>query len=70
MNDKKVKLYTTPACSYCVLLKRYLEENDINFEEVDVSEDEEAQKEMVEKSNQMGVPVIEIGEEVIVEKIL
>lgn len=66
MTDKKVKVYSTPTCPYCVTLKRFLEQNDVVFEEVDISEDEEALEEMKEKSGQSGVPVIEIGEEVIV----
>lgn len=59
----KVKVYTTPTCTYCVVLKKYFEEKGVEYEEVDVSEDEEAQKRMIEKTNQMGVPVVEIGEE-------
>jgi len=59
----KIKLYTTPTCTYCVLLKKYLDEKNVEYEEVDVSEDEEAQKRMVEKSGQMGVPVVETEEE-------
>lgn len=63
---KQVKVYTTPTCPYCVTLKRFLEQKDVEFEEVDVSEDEDALEEMKEKSGQTGVPVVEIGEEVIV----
>ncbi len=66
MTDKKVKVYSTPTCPYCVTLKRFLEQNDVEFEEIDISEDEEALEEMKEKSGQSGVPVVEIGEEVIV----
>lgn len=66
MSDKEVKVYTTPTCPYCTTLKRFLEEKDVEFEEVDVSEDEEALEEMKEKSGQTGVPVVEIGEELIV----
>ncbi len=62
----KVKVYTTPACVYCVTLKKFLEEKKIEFEEVDVSKDKTAADEMVEKSGQMGVPVVEIGEKIIV----
>ena len=62
----KVKVYSTPVCPYCVALKEFLKEHNIEFEEVDVSQDEAAQKEMVEKSGQMGVPVVEIDGEIIV----
>ena len=66
MSNKKVKLFTTPTCPYCVTLKKFLEQNDVEFEDIDVSEDEEALDEMKEKSGQTGVPVVEIGDEVIV----
>lgn len=66
MSNKKVKLFTTPTCPYCVTLKKFLEQNDVEFEDIDVSEDEEALEEMKEKSGQTGVPVVEIGDEVIV----
>jgi glutaredoxin 3 len=62
----KVKIYSTPTCVYCVTLKRFLQEKNISFEEVDVSEDKEAADEMIEKTGQMGVPVVEIDDEVIV----
>ncbi len=59
----RVKLYSTPTCTYCVVLKKYLEEKGFEYEEVDVSQDEEAQKRMIDKTGQMGVPVIEIDDE-------
>ena len=62
----KVKVFFTPMCPYCVTLKEFLKEHHIEFEEIDVSQDEAAQKEMIEKSGQMGVPVVEIDGEVIV----
>ena len=61
-----VKVYSTQMCPYCVTLKEFLKANNIAFQEIDVSMDQEAQKEMVEKSGQMGVPVVEIDREVIV----
>ena len=66
MADKKVKVFSTKTCPYCVTLKRFLEEKDVECEEVDIAEDEEGLEEMKEKSGQTGVPVIEIGDEVIV----
>lgn len=62
----KVRLFTTPACPYCYTLKEFLRENKIAFEEIDVSRDEKAAKEMIEKSGQMGVPVLEIDGEIVV----
>ncbi len=62
----KVKVYSTPTCPYCVQAKDYLKSKDVEYEEIDVAVDEAGRNEMVEKSGQMGVPVILIGEEYIV----
>lgn len=62
----KVKVFSTPACPYCETLKQFLKEHGIDFEEFDVSKDKEALKEMKEKTGQMGVPVAEIGEQVVI----
>jgi len=61
-----VKVYSTPSCPYCVALKNFLKENKIDFEDIDVSQDEKAREEMIQKTGQMGVPVIEINSEFIV----
>ena len=63
---KKVKIYSTPQCPYCVALKEFFKEHKVEFEDIDVSQDEKALKEMVEKSGQMGVPVVEIDGEIVV----
>lgn len=62
----KVKVYSTPSCPFCVTLKNFLKEHNVEFEDIDVSENESAQKEMIEKSKQMGVPVVDIDGEIIV----
>ncbi len=62
----KVKVFSTPFCIYCVSLKQFLKEHNIKFEEIDVSKDKTAQEEMIEKSGQMGVPVVEIDGEIII----
>lgn len=62
----KVKVFSTPSCAYCVTLKEFLKEKNVVFEEVDVSQDENALNEMVKKSGQMGVPVVEIDSQIIV----
>ena len=62
----KVKVYSTPVCPYCVYAKEFLKQHNIEFEDVDVSKDQAAAREMVEKSGQMGVPVIAIGDKIIV----
>ena len=63
---KKVTIYSTPTCHFCSLAKDYLTDNNIPFEAFDVASDLTRRKEMVEKSGQLGVPVITIDEEVIV----
>lgn len=62
----KVKIYSTPTCPYCQAAKEFLKEHKIKFEDIDVSKDPKAADEMVEKSGQMGVPVLEIGNQIIV----
>jgi glutaredoxin-like YruB-family protein len=64
--SKKVIVYSTPTCPYCLRLKGFLKESGIEFENKDVSTDEAAKNEMVEKSKQMGVPVIDIEGDIIV----
>ncbi len=59
----KVTIYTTPTCGYCQMAKEFFKENDIEFEEFNVAVDEEKRKEMIEKSGQMGVPVIYVDGE-------
>lgn len=61
-----VKIYSTPDCPWCKRVKKFLKENNIEFKDIDVSSDEKAQKEMVEKSGQQGVPVIDFNGEIIV----
>ncbi len=56
----KVKIYTTPYCPYCALAKGWLEDHGIEYEEIDVSKDRKAAIELVTKTGQTGVPVIEI----------
>ncbi|MBU4266866.1 MAG: glutaredoxin family protein [Candidatus Altiarchaeales archaeon] len=61
-----VKIYSTPTCPYCKMVQEYLKEKDVEFEYIDVAADKKAANEMIEKSGQMGVPVIEIDGKVIV----
>lgn len=58
---KKLRVYSAPSCPYCVSLKLFLKEHNIDFEEVDISKDEKAAQEIITKTNQMGVPVLEIN---------
>ncbi len=64
--SKKVRVYSTPFCPWCVKAKEFLKEHGIEFEEIDVSQDQEAAHRMVEGSGQTGVPVIEISGEFVV----
>lgn len=61
-----VKVYSTESCPWCVKVKAFLKENKIAFEDINVGEDAEALQEMVEKSGQRGVPVIDVNGTIIV----
>ena len=61
-----VKIYTTGNCPYCEMTKQFLKQNNIEYEGIDVSKDKEAAQEMIDKSGQMGVPVIDIDGKIIV----
>ncbi|MFH1461022.1 MAG: glutaredoxin domain-containing protein, partial [Patescibacteria group bacterium] len=54
------------TCPYCVTLKAYLDEKGFKYEDIDVAENKEAAQEMIDKSGQMGVPVSEIGKEIVI----
>ena len=58
--QKKIVVYSTPTCPHCKRAKQFLEERGIPFQVVDVAADKSAREEMIKKSGQMGVPVIEI----------
>jgi glutaredoxin-like YruB-family protein len=62
----EVKVYSTPTCPFCKMAEDFLKENNIEFEHIDVSQDRKKAREMIEKSGQMGVPVIEIDGKIIV----
>ena len=64
--DKQVRVYSTTTCPFCIRLKQYLKDNNIPFEDIDVSTNQQAAEEMVVKSGQMGVPVLDIDGEIIV----
>jgi glutaredoxin 3 len=63
---KKIIVYSTPTCPYCNMVKDFLKEKKIDFEEVDVSKDQDKAEEMMKKSGQMGVPVLDIEGEIII----
>ncbi len=61
-----VAIYTTPSCSYCALAKSYLSGKGISYSEYNVAQDTRKAEEMVRKSGQMGVPVLDINGKIIV----
>ena len=63
---KKIKIYSTPTCPFCIRVKQFFKDNNVSFEDVDVSMNQTAAQEMIDKTGQMGVPVIDIEGELIV----
>ncbi len=63
MDNKEVVIYSTPTCHFCQQAKEFFTENNVEYTEHNVAEDAEKRAEMIEKSGQMGVPVIFIGDE-------
>ena len=61
-----VKIYTTPTCVYCRMAKDFFNQHSVQYEEHNVMEDLKAREEMVSKSGQMGVPVIDVDGELII----
>ncbi|MFA7201411.1 MAG: glutaredoxin domain-containing protein [Candidatus Paceibacterota bacterium] len=61
-----ITIYSTTFCSYCKLAKAYLDEKKVSYKEVNVQEDDAAAAEMIRKSGQMGVPVLDIDGKIIV----
>jgi len=66
MVDKKVTVYTTTVCPYCIQVKQYLKSKGVSFEEVNVGENRQKAMEMVQKSGQNAVPQIEINGQMVV----
>ena len=62
----RVIVFSTPTCTYCNMAKKYFRQNKVRFRDVDVSRDQAAARDMVRRSGQMGVPVIDIGGKIIV----
>jgi len=64
--QKEVIIYSTPTCHYCQMTKEFFKEKGIEYTDYNVAEDAEKREEMIEKSGQMGVPVIYIGDEMMI----
>ena len=63
---KNVKIYTTPTCVYCKMAKEFFKKNNITYSEHNVAEDDAAREEMINKTHQLGVPVIDVDGEMFV----
>lgn len=65
-DKKKVTVFSTPTCPYCVQAKQYLTENKIDFVDIDVSVDQKSAQKMFDRSHHMGVPQLWINDEVVI----
>lgn len=63
---EQVKLFTSPTCPYCVLVKSFLRDRGVDYRELDVRADDGLRTQMIEVSGQMGVPVVEAHGRVVV----
>ncbi|MFA5142657.1 MAG: glutaredoxin domain-containing protein [Candidatus Omnitrophota bacterium] len=63
---KTVTVYSTPTCPFCIRAKQFLKDNNIQFKDIDVSENHEKAQEMIAKTGQMGVPVLDIDGDIVV----
>ncbi len=61
-----VTVYSTPTCPFCKQIKSFLEENKVEFTDIDVSADQEEAQKMIKLSGQMGVPVTDIDGEIVI----
>jgi len=64
--EKNVSIYSTPSCHFCHAAKAFFDENGVKYEDFNVAEDADKRQEMIEMTGQMGVPVIHIGDDVVV----
>ncbi len=64
--DKKVEIYSTPTCHYCIMVKDFLNDKEVDYTDYDVSVDADKRREMIEKTGQMGVPVVAVGDQLMV----
>jgi glutaredoxin-like YruB-family protein len=65
-SQPRVIVFSTPTCTYCNAVKRYLRDKRVRFKEVDVSRDTAAARDMMRRSGQMGVPVVDIGGKIVI----
>jgi glutaredoxin 3 len=65
-DSKEVIIYSTPTCHYCQMAKAFFQNNSVTYTEHNVAEDADKRQEMIELTGQMGVPVIKVGDEILV----
>ncbi len=65
-DQPKVRVFSSPTCTYCYTLKEFLKGHNINFEEIDVSKDATARDEIIKKSGKLEAPIVEINGEIVV----
>jgi len=63
---QKVIVYSTPSCVYCKMAKDFFTKNNVEYNDYNVAQDDRAREEMIKKSHQLGVPVVDIGGEIFV----
>ena len=63
---KKVEIYTTPTCQYCKMAKEFFKANNVEYTEYNVMADADKRQQMIEKSGQMGVPVIFVDDDMVI----
>ncbi|HAU66435.1 MAG: Glutaredoxin-like protein, YruB-family [Candidatus Uhrbacteria bacterium GW2011_GWF2_39_13] len=61
-----ITIYSTPTCPFCIQLKKYLDEHEVTYTNIDVSSSQEKAQEMIQKSRQMGVPVTDIDGQIVI----
>ncbi|MGI6295280.1 MAG: glutaredoxin family protein [Armatimonadota bacterium] len=66
MANKQITVYSTPTCPYCHQVKDYLKQKGLEFTDLNVASDLEARNNMVQKSGQLGVPVVEVDGQMVV----
>ena len=65
-SSTQVTIYSTPTCHFCHAAKEFFDANNVSYTDIDVAKDLDKRREMIDKSGQMGVPVISIGDQTIV----
>jgi glutaredoxin 3 len=64
--DTQVTIYSTPVCHFCESAKEFFKENNVEYTEYDVAADADKRQEMIDMTGQMGVPVIQIGQDIVI----